>query len=592
VQRLRREAGLATSTPLITFLASPPDAGRRTPLLIALLLLLAAGAMSGRVAAGVAAVAAPEAHATQTALSVLRQGGNAVDAAVATAFVLSVTLPDAGNLGGGGFMTLYFDGAPAFLDYRETAPAAAGRDMYLMDSGAVDVNGSLTGHRASGVPGTVAGLWEAHRRYGTLPWAELVSRAIELAESGYRVPGWLESAIAESRERLADTTNFLDYYGKAQRGERFRQPELAATLRRIAARGADDFYRGRTAQLIAEEMQRGNGLIALEDLAGYQPKWRDPIIGDWRNYRIVSAPPPSSGGIAILQYLQIKALLADAFMGAAHNSVRYVHLKSEIEKRIFADRAVHLGDPDFVDVPVDRLLDPAYLQARATEVDLRQPSKTRTVQIGAEPMHTTHFSILDGNGNAVSNTYTLNTDFGSGVVVTGAGFLLNNEMDDFSVAPGQPNYYGVVGDEANAIVPGKRMLSSMAPTILLRKREDKGKEEHSESVAMILGAMGGSTIFTSVYQMISNIVEFGMSPGEAQAAPRVHHQLVPDQLITYSPTTPLPAATVNALRELGYRVEPHDYEFGNVQLIWVDEGGKVSATSDPRFAGTSGSLHQ
>lgn len=518
----------------------------------------------------------------------LRQGGNAVDAAVATAFVLSVTLPDAGNLGGGGFMALYFNGEPAFLDYRETAPAAAGREMYLTDSGAVDVGASLTGHRASGVPGTVAGLWEAHRRHGTLPWAELLSPAIDLSESGFLVPDWLESTIAESRERLAESTNFLDYFGKARSGERFRQPELAATLRRIAARGADDFYRGRTAQLIAKEMQRGNGLIDLEDLAGYQPKWRDPMIGDWRGYRIISAPPPSSGGIAILQYLQIKALLADAFVGATHNSVRYIHLKSEIEKRIFADRAVHLGDPDFVDVPIDRLLDPAYLQARAAEVNLRQPSTTGTVQIGAEPMHTTHFSILDGNGNAVSNTYTLNTDFGSGVVVTGAGFLLNNEMDDFSVAPGQPNYYGVVGDEANAIVPGKRMLSSMSPTILLRN--DRYGE--SAEVAMILGAMGGSTIFTTVYQVISNIIEFGMSAEEAQAAPRVHHQLLPDQLITYSPTTPLPTATVNGLRELGYRVEPHDYEYGNVQLIWVNEEGEVTATSDPRFAGTSGVLKQ
>lgn len=524
-----------------------------------------------------AAIASPEPHATEIGLDVLRRGGNAVDAATAVAFALAVTLPDAGNIGGGGFMTLYVDGEAKFLDYREVAPAAASQDMYLNASGAVDANASLIGHRASGVPGTVAGLWAAHELHGALPWRSLVQPAINLAENGFDAPQSLLEEIEYERERLSGRTRFFDYFGRMVPGEPFTQPELAQTLKRIADHGQQGFYAGETARLIAMEMRSGGGLITEADLASYKPRWRVPLMLHWQGYRIVTAPLPSSGGLAILQYLQMKSWRSDDFIGLAHNSPQYIHLKSEIEKRIFADRARFLGDTDFVDVPLDALLDSERLQRRAAEINAEAISPTEPLRSVREPTHTTHFSILDAQGNAVSNTYTLNTGFGSGVVVRGGGFLLNNEMDDFSAAPDQPNYYGVLGDKANAIAPGKRMLSSMSPTLLLRDGR----------VAMALGAMGGSTIFTTVYQMISNIVEFGMTPQEAQAVTRVHHQLLPKDLITYSPTTPLAAATIHALEERGYRVEPHFFEYGNVQLIWRDADDVLSAISDPRFGGTS-----
>ncbi|WP_439107139.1 gamma-glutamyltransferase [Congregibacter sp.] len=524
-----------------------------------------------------AAIASPEPHATEIGLAVLRQGGNAVDAATAVAFALAVTFPEAGNIGGGGFMTLYVDDKPEFLDYREVAPAAAFRDMYLDEAGSVDPDASINGHRAVGVPGTVAGFWAAHSRYGVLPWRSLLQPAIELAEEGFVIPQSFIEEVDYERERLRSIPGFADYFGRAKVGERFVQAELANTLKRIADQGAKEFYEGETAGLMAAEMQRGGGLITEADLASYEVRWRAPLTLDWHGYQIITAPLPSSGGLAIFQYLQMKDLLSDEFAGLAHNSAQYIHLKSEIEKRIFADRASFLGDADFVDVPLAALLDKDRIRARAAEVQASSISPTLLAEPVLEPMHTTHFSILDAEGNAVSNTYTLNTSFGSGVMVPGAGFLLNNEMDDFSAAPNQPNYYGVIGDEANAIAPGKRMLSSMSPTLLLR-------DDH---VAMALGAMGGSTIFTTVYQIISNIIEFGMSAEEAQAATRVHHQLLPKDLITYSPTTPLSAKTIQALSDRGYRVEPHFFEYGNVQLIWRNDDGVLSAVSDPRFGGTS-----
>ena len=539
---------------------------------------LALGLVPARAAvAGTAAISLPEPRAADAAEAVLRAGGNAVDAAVAAAFVLAVTLPDAGNIGGGGFMTLIMNDKPAFLDYRETAPAAATRDMYLDDAGAVVPGSSIVGHLAAGTPGTVAGLWTAHARFGELPWERLLKPAIALAREGYAMPDWLVKEIDASKGDYAGATNFAAYYGGTAVGERFQQEELAKTLGRIAARGRDGFYTGETADLIVAEMERGGGLVTHSDLQAYAPRWREPLAGTWRGYDIVTAPLPSSGGFAIIQYLTMKDLLAETFAATTHNSARFVHLKAEIEKRIFADRAQYFGDPDFVAVPLDRLLNPTYLARRAAQVNPDKPSATPDVTPGLEPVHTTHFSILDGDGNAVSNTYTLNTSFGSGVVVQGAGFLLNNEMDDFSIAPGVPNYYGVVGDEANAIAPGKRMLSSMAPTILRREGE----------VALVVGAMGGSTIFTTIYQLISNVVDYGMSVDAAQAAPRVHHQLLPEGLITYSPGTPLPDTTQAELRDLGYDVEPHAWEFGNAQLIWIDAAGSVSAAADPRFAGVA-----
>jgi gamma-glutamyltranspeptidase/glutathione hydrolase len=516
----------------------------------------------------------PDAFSARVAAGVLERGGNAVDAAVAAAFVLAVTFPEAGNIGGGGFLLAWMGGEAAFLDYREVAPEAASRDMYLRGDGEVVEGASLTGHLAVGVPGTVAGLWEAHRRYGSQPWEELVAPAIALAEAGFEVPPFLARLAADELARFEGRTNFRRYFGGLRPGEIFRQPELAATLRRIQADGPRGFYERETARLIVEEMRRGEGLVSAEDLAEYQPVWRKPLAAAWRDFTVLAAPPPSSGGFAILQLLGMKDRLAREHAGLGHNSPQYLHLYAEMLKRVFADRAEYLGDPDFARIPVLDLIDPEYVARRAAEVDPHRISNVAAVRPGLESRHTTHFSIVDRQGNAVANTYTLNTNFGSGVVVEGAGFLLNNEMDDFSVKPGVPNFYGVVGAEANAIEPGKRMLSSMSPTILLEGGVPR----------MILGTEGGSTIITSVYQVIVNVLDFGMTPSEAVGATRVHHQLLPPELITFSPSRPLPEDSVEALEARGYRVEPHSWEFGDVQLLVRDHSGWTGA-SDPRGRG-------
>ncbi len=551
----------------------------RHPTVLLLLLLVAcapAPLRQGAPAQGVTAVAAPDSFSAAAAESVLARGGNAIDAAVATAFVLAVTYPEAGNLGGGGFMTLYHKGTPAFLDYRETAPLAATRDMYLDAAGTVIPGASTIGLRAAGVPGTVAGLWLAHQRFGRLPWSGLIAPAITLARGGFVPSPHLANRLKEEQGAFSGLTNFARYFGGLQAGVAFRQPELAATLERIARHGTDGFYRGRTADLIAAEMQRGGGLIARRDLAEYRALWREPLAADWRGFRLISAPPPSSGGFALIQLLGMKDALASEFAGLEQNSTQYVHLVAEMEKRVFADRAEYLGDPAFVATPVTKLIDPRYIARRAAEVRPDGISPLAAVRPGLEEgRHTTHFSILDGEGNAVANTYTLNGWFGNGVVVEGAGFLLNNEMDDFSVKPGAPNLYGVVGGTANEIAPGKRMLSSMSPTILLRDGR----------VAMVVGTPGGSTIFTSVFQTIVNVLDFGMAPQQAVAAPRFHHQLLPPDEVIYSPCCALPQATIAALRERGYAPRPSDWEFGDVQMVWVDAAGRMSAGSDPRGRG-------
>jgi gamma-glutamyltranspeptidase / glutathione hydrolase len=473
-------------------------------------------------------------------------------------------------------MLAYLDGEVTFLDYRETAPAAATRDMYLDANGAVVGDPSLTGHTAVGVPGTVAGLWEAHQRYGNLPWKDLLAPAIRLAEQGFVVPAQLEQRMHDDQQRLQQVPGFARYFGAMRSGVAFRQPELAATLRRIAAAGRDGFYRGRTATLIVDEMHRGGGLISASDLVQYRPVWREPLRAQWRGYEVLSAPPPSSGGFAIIQLLKMKDALATDFAGLAHNSPQYIHLVAEMQKRVFADRAAYLGDPAFVDVPVARLTDDAYIASRAAEVNREHISRLASVQPGLESHDTIHFSIVDRTGNAVANTYTLNTDFGSGVVVQGAGFLLNNEMDDFSIKPGVPNFYGVVGSTANEVQAGKRMLSSMSPTILLRE----------DTVSMVLGSPGGSTIISSVFQTIVNILYFGLTPEQAVAAPRFHHQLLPPELVTFSPGWPLPEETQSALRARGYDPQPHPWEMGDVQVIWRSSESYLPA-SDPRGRGES-----
>ena len=395
----------------------------------------------------------PDSFSADVAARILAAGGNAVDAAVAGAFVLAVTYPEAGNLGGGGFMLLHVDGTAQFLDYRETAPAAATRDMYLDARGDVIEGMSLTGHRAVGVPGTVAGLWEAHQRYGKLPWRDVIEPAVQLAERGFEVPPLLAERATGRSSRASRSTNFAQYFGGLRSGASFRQPELAATLQRIQASGPAGFYEGETADLIVREMQRGGGLITPQDLRDYRAVWREPLRSTWRDQTLLSSPPPSSGGFALLQFLGMKDARAVDFEGVAHNSPQYVHLVAEIAKRVYADRAEYAGDPAFVDVPIDRLVDPCATSASARLAS--NPSAISPAQsVGpglAEPRHTTHYSIVDRWGNAVANTYTLNSDFGSGVVVAGAGFLLNNEMDDFSAKAGVPNVYGLLGGDANAI---------------------------------------------------------------------------------------------------------------------------------------------
>ena len=526
-----------------------------------------------------AAIAISDNYGAQVAEDILNQGGNAVDAAVATGFALAVTFIDAGNIGGGGFMTIKMDNEIAFLDYREKAPLTAHKDMYLDVEGNVIDDITLIGGQAAGVPGTVAGFWEAHKRFGKLPWKDIVQPAIDLAANGFMPAPILVKSIHSMEQRFDGKTNFNEYFEHISSTEVFKQPELAQTLGRIAEFGADDFYRGHTAALIVEQMKQSNGLISAEDLDQYSAIWREPVRANWRGYEVVSAPPPSSGGFAIVQLLKMKDYLAEHFTNVEHNSAQYIHLIAEMEKRVFADRAEYLGDPDFFDIDIKALIDDVYIRKRAAEVNTKTISALKSINPGLESPNTTHYSIVDQWGNAVSNTYTINWDYGSGVVVGGAGFLLNNEMDDFSAKPGVPNIFGVVGNVANEIQPGKRMLSSMSPTIVLKDGE----------VEMVVGTPGGSTIFTTVFQVIINILDFNMTPLEAIGATRFHHQLVPADLITYSGFSidrPLSDQVIEDLAKKGYRTEPHSFEYGDVQII-VKDGNSWIAASDPRDRGQS-----
>jgi gamma-glutamyltranspeptidase / glutathione hydrolase len=518
------------------------------------------------------AVASPDKYGALTAREILKAGGNAVDAAVATAFTLAVTYPEAGNLGGGGFMTLYVDGKPYFLDYRETAPAAATAKMYLDEKGEV-TDRSLFGNLAAGVPGTVRGMAEAHKRFGKLTWAQVLAPSIRYAREGFVVSPDLVAYREEANANFGGL-NFYATFGAMTSGKLFRQPDLADTLQRIADSGGSDFYDGKTADLVVAQMARGPaGIITKSDLSGYKAVWREPIQADWNGFRVITAPPPSSGGIALLQMLMMKQSASSLFSGVTLNSPQYVHLISEIEKRVFADRAEYLGDPDFVSVPVADLIDPAYSARRAAAIDPAKPSPTPAIKPGLEKPQTTHFSIVDHWGNAVSNTYTLNGGFGSGVVVEGAGFLLNDEMDDFSAKPGAPNMFGVVGGDANAIAPFKRPLSSMTPTILLKD----GK------VAMVIGTPGGSRIFTSVFQVLTNVYDFNLTLKKAQAQLRFHHQLLPENTIFTEPFASFPTATLQALTVLGYRIVDQGYN-GDIAAIQITNR-QPSAVPDPRGRG-------
>ncbi|ABZ00541.1 TPA: gamma-glutamyltransferase [Pseudomonas putida] len=520
------------------------------------------------------AVAAPDQYGAQVAADILKKGGNAVDAAVATAFTLAVTYPEAGNIGGGGFMTLFIDGKPYFLDYREVAPKAATRNMYLDDKGEVIENLSLVGVRAAGVPGTVMGLWEAHQKFGKLPWSELLTPAIGYAKNGFKVAEKQYQYRNDAQGMFKTATNFNDYFGNMKVGELFKQPEMAQTLERIADKGVSEFYQGKTADLLVAQMQADKGLITKEDLKDYKAVWREPMAVSWRGNVVYTAPPPSSGGVALAQLLGIKEDRAADFKGVAHNSAQYIHLLAEIEKRVFADRADYLGDPAFTKVPVDQLVAKDYLAKRAAQVNPQAISDTDKVKPGLEPHQTTHFSIVDKQGNAVSNTYTLNLDYGSGVVVKGAGFLLNDEMDDFSAKPGAANAFGVVGGDANAIEPGKRMLSSMSPSLMTRD----GKVE------LVIGTPGGSRIFTSIFQVMNNLYDYGMPLDKAVAAQRVHHQLLPKDTIYFDSYAPLTGPVADELKKMGYVLEDQGWEMGDIQAIRVD-GAKLETASDPRGRG-------
>ncbi|CAJ9877155.1 gamma-glutamyltransferase [Burkholderia pseudomallei] len=526
------------------------------------------------------AVAVADKYSADAAEEIFRQGGNAVDAAVAIAFTLAVTYPEAGNIGGGGFMTVYMGGKPYFLDYRERAPLAATKDMYLDKDGNVVKGMSLYGDRAVGVPGTVAGMWEAQKRFGKLKWKQVIAPAIRYARDGFVVDEQLAQRGVDASKEFGGKTNFDQYFSGLKAGATFKQPELAAVLTRIANDGAKDFYDGKTADQIAASMKKGGGLITKQDLVQYKAVWRQPIQANWNGYRVITAPPPSSGGIGLVQLLTMKADRNADFDGVALNSPQYVHLIAEIEKRVFADRSQYLGDPDFYKVPVAQLTDAAYIAKRAAEVNPEKPSDTKSVLPGLgtsmpEKAETTHFSVVDKWGNAVSNTYTINGYFGSGVVAEGTGIVLNDEMDDFSAKPGVANMFGVVGSDANAIEPKKRPLSSMSPTVLTKD----GK------VALVIGTPGGSRIFTSIFQVITNLYDFKMPLKDAVGAMRFHHQLLPPNTIFWEPYHPIDGELAKGIEAKGYTLKGQDFS-GDIQAIRID-GKTPEAVSDPRGRGVS-----
>ncbi|HYS64179.1 MAG TPA: gamma-glutamyltransferase [Paraburkholderia sp.] len=528
------------------------------------------------------AVAVPDRYSADTAQQIFAAGGNAVDAAVAIAFTLAVTSPDAGNLGGGGFMTVFMDGKPYFLDYRERAPQQATGDMYLDDKGNLVPGMSVVGHRAVAVPGTVDGMWQAQRRFGKLKWKQVLAPAIRYATDGFQVEPWLQQRHDAASKSFAGKTNFDAYFSNLKAGVTYRQPELAQTLSRIADDGGREFYEGRTADLIAQQMY-GHGLVTKQDLIQYRAVWRQPLTADWNGYQVVTAPPPSSGGIGLIQMLKMKADLKQAFDGVELNSAPYIHLIAQIEDRVFADRQQYMGDPDSFKVPADKLIDDAYLAQRADEVKPDEVPGAAPVKPGLgdampEKAQTTHFSVVDKWGNAVSNTYTLNGQFGSGVVVDGGGFLLNDAMDDFVTRPRGSNQSGasqpgVSSSEVNTVAPGRRPLSSMTPTILLKDNK----------VSLVIGTPGGSRILTSIFQVMTDLYDFNMAPTDALAAMRFHHQLLPQKTVYFEPYHPITGELAEQLQAMGYALEGQSFN-GDVQMIRID-GTMPEPAADPRGVG-------
>ncbi|MEJ2540893.1 MAG: gamma-glutamyltransferase [Gemmatimonadota bacterium] len=582
--------GFALSLALLAGCASPgaePDSG-------------SPWAESWRYDPGTPPVTAPEAMvvttdelASEVGLEILRSGGNAVDAAVAVSFALAVVNPEAGNIGGGGFMVARMaDGTAVALDYREKAPGAARRDMFLDSAGNL-TDASVVGHRASGVPGTVMGMWEAHQRLGTRPWGELLAPAITLARGfpvGERFLASLGGSMVEALSAFpASSAQFLPRDGAPPTvGDTLRQPDLARTLERIRDAGPDGFYAGETADLIVAEMERGGGIITHEDLEAYTAAVREPVTFDYRGYTVLSMPPSSSGGVTMAEGANV--LEGFELSELPFDGTRRVHLMAEAWRRAYADRNHYLGDPDFVEMPLDVLTSDAYARFRRSSISLEAATPSTAVGPGVETFegrpspesnggdregeHTTHFSIVDADGNAVAVTTTINSWYGSKVTVTGAGFVLNNEMDDFSAKPGTPNQFGLVQGERNAIEPGKRMLSAMTPTIVLDPRGQ---------LFMVTGTPGGSTIITTTFQTLSNVVDHGMNVSQAVLAPRVHHQHLPDQI--FYEAGGLSPEVVAGLEALGHRVVERGGVSGDVQAILVAPDGSLTGQSDPRRGG-------
>ncbi|HSH49550.1 MAG TPA: gamma-glutamyltransferase [Halomonas sp.] len=519
--------------------------------------------------------------ASEVARDVLAQGGNAVDAAVTAGFALAVTQPRSGNIGGGGFMLVSDEasGEVIAIDYRETAPAAATETMFQDEEGEVVTERSRYTHLAAGVPGTVAGLALALEEYGTLNLAEALAPAIRLAEEGFAVPPRFVKGLEATRERFEPwessmATFFKEDGASYQAGEIFRQPELAATLRRIAEQGASEFYEGETARLLVAEMEKHGGLMTLDDLASYEPVVREPSHGTYRGHDIYAMSPPSSGGVHIVQMLNVLEDYPIAEMG--FGGADTMHVMAEAMKRAYADRAEYLGDTDFVEVPLEGLTSKAYADELRTQIAMDQATPSDTIKPGNpaayESNETTHFSIVDDNGLAVSNTYTINFSYGSGIVVEGAGFLLNNEMDDFSAKPGVPNAYGLIGGAANKVEPGKRMLSSMTPTIV--KKDGKN--------FLITGSPGGSRIITTTLQVLMNVIDHDMNIQSAVSAPRMHHQWLPDEIRIEQGFSP---DTLSLLEQRGHVISLQP-AMGAAQSI-VIEDGMYYGGADPRRSTSS-----
>lgn len=510
--------------------------------------------------------------ASEAGLEILRAGGNAMDAAVAVGFALAVTYPFAGNIGGGGFMTIRMaDGRTAALDYREVAPLAATRDMFVDADGKL-TDRSITGHLASGVPGAVAGMDAALQRFGTMSLAQVMAPAIRLARDGFTVDSALHRSLTGSRDRICRFAGCATFHpgGETVRpGATLRQPDLARTLQHIAERGPAGFYEGPVADALVAEMRRGGGIITHEDLKRYTPKWREPVTSTYRGHTLITMPPASSGGITMTESFNILETFSPL---PPFGSTQYVHLLAETFRRTFQDRNAKLADADFVPVPREQLTSKAYARELAAQIDRRRASVTPAFDAGREPEHTTHYSVVDARGNAVATTTTINGGYGSAVWVPGGGFFMNNEMDDFAAQPGSPNMFGLVQGEVNAVQPGKRMLSAMSPTIVL---------DRDGRVLLVVGAAGGPTIITAVSQVILNVIEHGMTLADAMRAPRIHHQALPDAIRHES--VGFDAAVLDSLKAMGHALQPQ-LGIANVNAIMRVPGG-WHGVKEPRGSG-------